>query len=210
MTSVLRVDSCCIDVGANEGQEVRDMVRIAPDGRHIAFEPLREQAERVAALFPMVDVRNVALGDRNGLAEFMQRPQSGLSSLETVPRGEDPETWRGPIHDNATRVTVQVRRLDDEIEPGFVPALLKVDVEGTEHAVLDGARETLSRHRPVVAIEHSIGATHHGHEAGGIHEILTACGLRIFDADFEGPYTRQALEARVMGGRMWSYFAVPV
>jgi hypothetical protein len=88
-------------------------------------------------------------------------------------------------------------------------ALLKIDVEGVEQAVLDGARNTLERHRPVVALEHSIGGTHHGYDAGGIHEILTEAGLRIFDADFHGPYNRGQLEETVMGGRMWFYLAFP-
>ena len=209
MTSVLRRDSCCVDVGANEGFMLAHMTRFAPDGRHLAFEPLADYAERLAADFPTVDVREVALGDRNGQAQFMRRTESALSSLETVPEGEDPETWRGPILDKAERVTVNVRRLDDELPNDFAPTLIKIDVEGVEHAVLDGARENLSKHRPVVAVEHSIGATHHGYEPGGIHEILTDCGLRIFDADFRGPYTRTELERTILGGRMWFWFAFP-
>jgi FkbM family methyltransferase len=209
MTAVLRPDSSCIDVGANVGAVLREMVRLAPGGRHLAFEPLSDHAGRLAAEFPQVDVRAVALADRNAEWQFMRRPDSALSSLETVPAGEDPETWRGPVLDSAQRVTVPVRRLDDELPEGFAPSLVKIDVEGVEYAVLEGARETLQRHRPVVALEHSIGATHHGYEAGGIHEILSECGLRLFDSDFGGPYTRDALEREVLGGRMWFFFAFP-
>ena len=209
MASVLRSDSNCIDVGSNVGAILRDMIRYAPRGRHLAFEPLADHAERLAANFPAVEVRAVALAERNGEAQFMRRREPGLSSLETVPEGEDPEEWRGPILDSAERVTVPVRRLDDELPEGYVPAMVKIDVEGVEHAVLAGARETLRRHRPVVAVEHSIGATHHGYEAGGIHDILSSCGMRVFDADFEGPYTRDELRQKVLGGRMWFFFAFP-
>jgi FkbM family methyltransferase len=184
MAAVLRRDSCCIDVGAHQGTVIADMLRIAPQGRHLAFEPLEDHAARLAAEFPTVEVRNVALGDRNGQAQFMRRAEPALSSLETVPEGENLESWRGPIHDGARRVTLSVRRLDDELPAGFMPALVKIDVEGVEHAVLDGARRTLAEHRPVVAIEHSIGATHHGYEAAGIHDVLTSRGLRIYDADY--------------------------
>jgi FkbM family methyltransferase len=209
MAAVLRADSCCIDVGANRGAVLREMLRLAPGGRHVAFEPLADHAVHLASEFPSVDVRNVALADRTGRAQFMRRAESALSSLETVPESEDPESWRGPILDGAQRVTVPVRRLDDELSADFVPALIKIDVEGVEHAVLEGARETLARHRPVVALEHSIGATHHGYPAGGIHEILSQSGHRIFDADLNGPYTRDELARTVLAGRMWFYFAFP-
>jgi FkbM family methyltransferase len=209
MASVLRRDSCCIDVGANEGAMLEQMIRLAPAGRHLAFEPLADYAARLAARFPMVDVRCAALADRNGEAQFLRRAASALSSLETVPEGEDPETWRGPITDHATRLTVSSRRLDDELAPDATPAFVKIDVEGAEHAVLDSARRTLAEHRPVVALEHGIGATHHGYGAGGIHDILTGCGLRIFDADFRGPYSRDQLTRTVLEGRMWFYFAFP-
>jgi len=209
MTSVLRPDSCCVDIGANRGAILREMLRLAHEGRHIAFEPLSDHAAELSSQFPGVDVRNVALSNRSGSAQFMRRAESALSSLETVPEDEDPETWRGPILDGAERVTVPVRRLDDELPDDFVPALIKIDVEGVEHAVLDGARQTLSRHRPVVALEHSIGATHHGYPAGGIHEILNESGHRIFDADLKGPYSREELTRTVLNGRMWFYFAFP-
>jgi len=209
MAAVLRPDSCCVDVGAHSGSFLNEMVRIAPQGRHIAFEPLKDFAAEMAARFPNVDVRNVALSDRNGEAQFMRRPMAAISSLETVPEGEDPETWRGPILDDAQRVTVPVRRLDAELPSGFVPSLIKIDVEGVENAVLAGMQTTLANHRPVIAVEHSIGATHHGYEAGGIYELLAPHGLRIFDADGNGPYSQEHLVETVLGGQMWFYFAFP-
>ena len=47
-------------------------------------------------------------------------------------------------------VEVEVRRLDDL---GLAPALVKIDVEGAEPAVLAGLTRTIERHRPVFLIE---------------------------------------------------------
>jgi hypothetical protein len=139
----------------------------------------------------------------------MVRSESALSSLETVPVGEDPDSFRGEIHDGAERRIVSVRRLDDELPDGFAPTFIKIDVEGVEHAVLEGAAATLARHRPVVALEHSLGAAHHLYPIAGIHQQLTAAGLQTFDADGRGPYSRAELEIKVKSARMWFYFAFP-
>jgi FkbM family methyltransferase len=48
-------------------------------------------------------------------------------------------------------VDVRVRRLDDVVQStGIIPDVLKIDVEGGEVNVLDGARESLTRHRPIL------------------------------------------------------------
>lgn len=47
-------------------------------------------------------------------------------------------------------VTCAVRRLDDL---GCEPAFVKIDVQGYEHRVLQGARQTLAEHRPALLIE---------------------------------------------------------
>src|SRR5436309_1457110 len=52
------------------GSVLREMVRLAPRGRHVAWEPLPELAARLAEDFPTVEVRAAALSDRGGEREF--------------------------------------------------------------------------------------------------------------------------------------------
>lgn len=40
----------------------------------------------------------------------------------------------------------------DEALPGFAPSFIKMDIEGAEARALDGARRTIARHRPRLAI----------------------------------------------------------
>src|SRR4051794_584673 len=56
MALTLAEDASCIDVGANLGTVLGDMVRFAPRGRHVAYEPLPELAAQLASEFPQVDV----------------------------------------------------------------------------------------------------------------------------------------------------------
>jgi hypothetical protein len=63
LSYVLREDSCCVDVGAHTGDLLAQMVRLAPRGRHWAFEPLPHLAADLRQRFPTVEVREAALSD---------------------------------------------------------------------------------------------------------------------------------------------------
>jgi hypothetical protein len=46
LAAALRPDSNCIDIGAHGGDVLADMLRLAPHGRHVAFEPLPATSAR--------------------------------------------------------------------------------------------------------------------------------------------------------------------
>jgi FkbM family methyltransferase len=198
MALTLAEDASCIDVGANIGTVLRDMVRFAPRGRHLAYEPLPELAAQLARDFPHVDVRNAAVSDHAGTATFHRvrgrETRSSLSTLDHAPEQLDP-------------YTVRLEDLDSGIPPDFVPALIKIDVEGAEEQVLRGAARTLERHRPTVVLEHSSNAAHFGTRSETVHELLVGAGLRVFDIDGNGPYGPGELAARVRSGSMWTFVA---
>lgn len=188
LAHVLARDSNCIDVGAHSGDVLADIVRLAPDGHHIAFEPLPLQAGALRARFPQVDVRNAAVGACAGNADFTvvtSNPQlSGLRDRHAA--GESTEA-----------ITVAVECIDDVVDPARRVALLKIDVEGAEFGVLEGARELLARDGPTVVFEHGIGGSDHfGVSSADIHDLLAGdVGMRIFDIDGGGPYSRAEFAA---------------
>jgi hypothetical protein len=103
---------------------------------------------------------------------------------------------------------VNTQRLDSALPDDYVPSFLKIDVEGAELQVLQGALETLRRHRPIIWFEHGTGgAEHYGTKPADVHRLLTGeVGMRIFDADGEGPYSEADFDA-VFTQRMWSFVA---
>lgn len=89
LASVLRADSAYVDVGANRGQILGEAVRLAPEGRHVAFEPIPRLAAEAKRSFPGVDFRQMALGAEPGAAEFCHfRTLDGWSGLRRSPRGQ--------------------------------------------------------------------------------------------------------------------------
>lgn len=152
MKRVLKRDSNAVDVGAFEGGMLRHIVRLAPNGRHWAFEPLPGKADRLRRTFPNVQVQPCALADSAGTAEYnwvVQAP--ALSGLRKRSDLTDDEL--------VSKVSVQVETLDRVI-PGDVPiAFVKVDVEGGELGVFRGGRDTLRRTRPVIVFECGLGGS---------------------------------------------------
>jgi FkbM family methyltransferase len=162
-------------VGAPAGGILREVVRVAPHGAHVAFEPLPDLARELRAGFPGVDVREAALAETPGQATFRHAVGNpGWSSLVTrdVPGATAIE-----------ELTVELVRLDDL---ALAPRLVKLDVEGSEARVLRGALGTLAEHRPTVVFEHSIDW---GVDPGEVHALLTdGAGLRVFDLHGAGPF----------------------
>jgi FkbM family methyltransferase len=141
-----RPDRDSIDVGANDGSYVHFMRRYSR--RVIAFEPLPWYAQKLVKRFRHgVVVHDFALSRSAGLAT-LRIPLlddlliDGCSSIS--PQAAE--------HYPAFReVEVRMDTLDNvyDGEVGFI----KIDVEGHEEAVLDGAQGTIARCRPKMLVE---------------------------------------------------------
>ena len=98
-----------------------------------------------------------------------------------------------------------VESLDGCLPADFAPDFIKIDVEGAEQLVLEGAKQTLARYQPLLAFEHmGKPGTSDSHE---VHRLLTEAGLRIFDMDGHGPYDANGFVAAIRSGERWNYIA---
>jgi FkbM family methyltransferase len=198
----LHEDSNCIDIGAHRGVILKEFIRAAPRGRHVAFEPLPELAAGLRSRFPGVDVRECALSDGPaGEATFTYVPAiDGLSGFRR--RSYPPGT-------RTREITVATDALDRALADDYVPSMIKVDVEGAELEVLRGALDTLRTHKPTLVFEHGAGgADHYGTSPDDIHDLLSEIGYRIFDIDGGGPYTRSGFAA-LFEQPIWVFVAHP-
>ena len=133
------------DVGANLGYFSVLAGRLG--ARVHAFEPVPENAALVRG-----NVEANGMGDRVEVHEVAVAAAAGRAELLVV---EDP-SWshladRGPPPRTRGTLQVDVVALDDLDLPA--PALVKIDVEGSEVAVLRGAARILERDRPVLVVE---------------------------------------------------------
>jgi FkbM family methyltransferase len=141
-----RRDSDAIDIGANDGSYVHYMRRYA---RHVvAFEPMPPLARALRQKFPRgVTIEPIALSDRSGSIELRMPVVDGVvvTGCSTV---SDNASATYPDYEG---IEVPMERLDDVYSGrcGFI----KIDVEGHQQAVLEGAVETIRRCQPRMLVE---------------------------------------------------------
>ncbi|CAA9546413.1 MAG: hypothetical protein AVDCRST_MAG43-641 [uncultured Thermomicrobiales bacterium] len=159
---LVRSDAITVDVGAHFGVYSFALARLAREGgRVIAIEPIAEDAdliERAARTLRLpISVVRCALSSHTGEAP-LRVPRLGGAQKTALATLED-AAQAGDAGGMETR-RVPVRTLDDVLRHVDRPVgFLKIDVEGHELEVLDGARETLAQHRPNILIEinHDLG-----------------------------------------------------
>jgi FkbM family methyltransferase len=177
MRRVLRPESNCVDVGCHQGTMLREIVRLAPEGRHFGFEPLPHLYRELCNTFvdhPRCEFFEMALADARGESNFHHvTTNPGYSGLRQ--RHYDRPDERIEI------IRVHQERLDDILPADLAIHLIKIDVEGAEFGVLRGAERTLVAHRPYVIFEYGLGgADFYGSEANDVFDFLSGtCGLRI-------------------------------
>jgi FkbM family methyltransferase len=142
----------CVDVGANIGLHTVRLAKLAgPQGEVIAIEPDPEIAHRAG--------ENIAL---NGLANarVIQAAASAAAGEKVaLYRAADvnPNRAMASLHPHAhlTGAAIEVPTITiDEACTGPV-ALMKIDVEGHEAAVVAGAAETIARYSPAIVFEYA-------------------------------------------------------
>jgi len=147
-----------IDVGANIGYYMIVLSsRVGNEGKVVCFEP---EPNNISELkinlrwnnLSNVEVKKMAVGEENKVVKLTSELNGKVSS-----EGE---------------IEVQMVRLDTEVQGGV--DAVKIDVEGYEGAVLEGAENIIDTYHPNLIIEiHPWLSTEHNHEE--IFRFLEEC-----------------------------------
>jgi FkbM family methyltransferase len=138
--------SLAVDVGANQGYYSYSLSRRFHEVH--AFEPNTRLADELERQRPAnVQVHNIALSSAVGELDLFIPLVDGVEQHGWA--SFDPGNLSGARDFRILKVPV--RRLDDFALGGV--AFVKIDVEGHELKVLEGALDTLRRNQPIVLIE---------------------------------------------------------
>ncbi len=156
LEALVRSGATVLDVGANIGAHTLHLARLVGEkGRVIAFEPtdfaiakLRANLHANPALLPRVDVHQAFLIGKAGAAAL-----TAVASSWPVDGTEaDDAQWGSRAMEVTGAVATTVDAViaasgDPEVN------LIKMDVDGHELEVLEGAERLLARRRPIILME---------------------------------------------------------
>ena len=135
-------DAVVLDIGANIGNHTVFFGKVCGAKRIYCFEPVHETYETLCenielnGLDNIVTANNTALGSISGKAKikYYDPKQIGSTQVEEAEDGD-----------------MQMARLDDYAFERI--DFIKIDVETYEYNLLKGAKETFTKHSPIVFIE---------------------------------------------------------
>jgi len=202
---VLMPGDFALDVGANMGYI--SLVCARHGAQVCAFEPVPRLAQRIRANAALnhfsakIQIAEVALSHQNGSAAFYvaERKDDGSHSMIAgVPAKA--------IH----QITVQTQRLDDFLRVHSLPKpdLIKIDVEGYEARVLDGAAETIRQCLPIFIIESGDRlADQLGESAASVLKRFFALGYLVYKIQLP-PRPLMPVTLNNISGDLQDYFAI--
>jgi FkbM family methyltransferase len=143
------------DVGANLGLFAFPAALKARAGRVYCFEPDADLARNLRRSVGLpqnkplnVSVLDFALSDAEGTASFeVSKYSRAMNRIQGVARWNDKKVIAERI------VFVTTKRIDMLAKTLTPPTVLKIDVEGAELKVIEGAAATIKAHRPSILIE---------------------------------------------------------
>jgi FkbM family methyltransferase len=188
-----------LDVGANKGQFGKQLRGLGYRGRIISFEPLSDAfsvLSQTASGDPMWTCHNFALGDLASLATINVSANSHSSSL--LPASARSLQIEPSIKFIRTE-KIRIRRLDDLLPTIVQPGnciFLKIDTQGYETKVIEGARGVIERFA-LIQLEVSFFPVYEGETlAGDVINLLDSLGYRIvsFEPGWEDGATAELLQ----------------
>lgn len=136
-----------LDVGAHIGWYALHVASRFASSKVIAVEPVPTSNTLLRQNVQRNQLENVTVCD------FALANTTNDTTLY-VPVGLPTAASSANILGYGQSITVATRRMDDVVaELDLTPQVIKIDVEGSEYAVLEGGKSTLQRFRPIVYCE---------------------------------------------------------
>lgn len=195
-----------VDIGAHVGRHLEVFERLVTEtGSLYGFEPLKKQYGYLTETFQAENVRlfNLALSNFNGETEFWEcenyPEESGLKQRVVYNR-EDARL---------KSIKVQVKQLDDFMDCFTRLDYIKLDAEGAEVDILEGAARVISKFRPIISTEYGgPGYGAYGRQRRSLFDLCERYNYCVADI-FGNPIFDLSEWEECCDSVYWDYFLVP-
>lgn len=179
--SKIKKDMIVFDIGANIGYySVLYSSFVGKNGKVYAFEPVNHYYQHLIEHLNMNHIENVQaekviLSNKKGFLEIFPGESSARVDL---PDG-DQSAWKKHLKEEVQTITI-----DEYVKEKGITRLdfVKLDVDGHESFILEGAKDTLSKFSPLILLEfceeHQSGA---GRTCQDLLRIITSYNYNLYD-----------------------------
>jgi FkbM family methyltransferase len=142
LPKIIKSKSIIFDVGANVGNFSRTLTVKFPDAQIYSFEPHPQNFQKLLALKDKVNCVEMALGSKTETAEIFDYSSGKASEHASLIKEVITDIHHSDVH----RIEIKVESLDNFLENNQIAEIdfLKIDTEGFEIDVLQGAEKSLA------------------------------------------------------------------
>lgn len=179
------------DVGANKGGWTASTLEYFPNANYVLFEPQQNLANDINNRFlnkPNVQCFAVGVGNEKATLQFTIHDRDDSCNFRMTKEEAQAKGFQ--------QMEVPVIAIDEFINEQNLPKpdILKIDAEGIDLQVLEGAQETIKNHTEVVLIEVAVMNPSFDNSALKVMNQMDALGFKLFDiTDLNRPLTKKIL-----------------
>ena len=153
-------DKVIIDIGSNIGLFTKAIVEIIPYAHIHLFEPSKEyfeESKKILNNSPNITFNNYGLSDKNKTLNLYKSKDRNIGWNTLI----EIDPFHGNYFSDVMDIeVVKLVKLDDYYKDIDVIDFIKIDVEGHERQVIEGAWDLIKKFKPYILIEALWGIYH--------------------------------------------------
>lgn len=188
-----------VDVGANMGQTIDIIMKRFKKAKIYAFEPTPQCFLYLTTRYKNyenVNIINKALGEYNGNAKFSTSEFSATNSIlgtnQLLYKNFIPDLQK--VLEESNEINVDIIKFDDFYKNNLkneLIDLMKIDTQGYDYYVIEGARQIISEKVKVIIVENIyLNFYLKSMPYFKIHELLNELGFKLFNIVFTNRFNR--------------------
>lgn len=177
-----------LDIGAHYGYfSMLAAELLGPSGKVVALEPATKSygllAQNLKSISNAIALQK-AVSKEEGILKFYEFPNQYSEYNSTDITQFEGEAWFKASPPRCIEVsTTTIDKLTATSD--FLPQIIKIDVEGAEFLVMQGARHHLSKHKPILVMEYLEPARHNQSHSQAF-DFLKSLGYNSFVIKSDG------------------------